>query len=46
MQKKLNFRNNMGSKKYSLICNKYRLFHGKCAQMSFIASKKKNLYLY
>ena len=42
MQKKLNFRNNMGSEKYSLICNKWRLFHGKCAQMSDYYFKKKN----
>ena len=40
-KKKLNFRNNMGPKKYFSISNKYKLFHGKCAQMSFIALKKK-----
>ena len=40
-KKKLNFRNNMRPKKYFSVSNKYKLFHGKCAQMSFIALKKK-----
>ena len=31
----------MGPNKYFSIRNKYRLSHGKCAQMSFIALKKK-----
>ena len=41
MQKGINFKKNMGPKKYISISNIWRLFHGKCAQMGLISLVKK-----
>ena len=40
-KKEIQFQKQYRAQEIFLISNKYRLFHGKCAHMSFIALKKK-----